>query len=65
MNTEKVRIGAGIYDQTLIEGIEPLCLTQRDLAALRAAKAAKQSKHAPMPEGGLWDECAKNQLNLF
>lgn len=68
MNTEKVRIGLGLYDQTLIEGIAPITLTQRDLAAYAAAKAQKV-QHLPPPAGTLLNQSEPqpvvNQLNLF
>lgn len=65
MKTEQTRISDGVYDQYLIDGVAPLSLTARDIAALRAAKLQKQSQNAPMPKGGLFDELTTKQESLF
>lgn len=70
MQSEPVKIGDGIYNQTLIEGIEPLTLTQRDLAAYKAAKDAKK-QNMPLGAGTLFNQSEPppnltiNQLDLF
>lgn len=63
--TEQMRIGRDTYDQSLIPGVEPVSLTQRDIAALRAAKNAKRGQKHSMPKGGLFEELTTNQMDLF
>jgi hypothetical protein len=51
--------------QGLLDGVAPIAPTARALAAHMTAKAARRSAHAAPPAGGLFDDCARAQLNLF
>ncbi|HEY5409917.1 MAG TPA: hypothetical protein VIJ94_04235 [Caulobacteraceae bacterium] len=61
---ELVRLADGEATQALIPGVEPVSAAARDLAALQARKAARRG-HAALPSGGLFDETARAQQELF
>lgn len=62
--TEKARLANGVADQGLIPGVEPVSETARSIAERLRAKQARRG-HAALPEGGLFDETAKAQQDLF
>jgi hypothetical protein len=64
MASESVTLSDGAADQSLIPGVAPVPLTARQLAQERARREARHG-HAPLPCGGLWDETAQRQSELF
>lgn len=64
MASEPVHLADGAADQSLIPGVAPVPLAARQIASETARRAQRQG-HAPLPCGGLWDETAINQQELF
>lgn len=62
--TERVTLADGQADQTLIPGVAAVPLQARQLDTLRAHREARRL-HAPMPSGGLFDDVARAQQELF
>jgi hypothetical protein len=50
--------------QRLIEGVEPVRQTARDLEKARSAKAVRR-QHQPMEAGGPFDEVTRARQGLF
>jgi hypothetical protein len=48
----------------LADGVAPVPLTTRQLAQEAQRRAARRGD-APLPSGGLWDETARLQQDLF
>ena len=51
-------------DQGVIPGLPAVSRTARDLAAFTHAREARRGCEA-LPAGGLFDECAQRQTDLF
>ena len=64
MKTEPVRLADGDALQALVPGVEPVAQARRDLATLQASRVARRGS-APLPSGGLFDETAIRQQELF
>lgn len=62
--SEPLPLADGVADQTLIPGVAPVPLTTRQLEAERQRRDTRRT-HAPLPCGGLWDETAQRQQELF
>jgi hypothetical protein len=63
-NFESVRLVDGEADQALIPGVAPVSRAGQDLAAHIRKREARRGD-APPPAGGLFDETARNQQELF
>lgn len=61
---ESVTLADGPADQALIPGVAPVPLSARQLAAEQARREQRRGA-APLPCGGLWDETAQQQQELF
>ena len=61
---ETVRVVDELVDQALIPGVEPVRLASRDLDAERKRRDARRG-HAEPPAGGLFDNVARAQTELF
>ncbi len=64
MTEEIVRLADGEARQSLLDGVQPIAAAARDIAALERSRAARRA-HAPLPAGGLFDETARAQQELF
>lgn len=62
--TEQVRLADGTAEQGLIPGVEPVTPTQRAIAEETRRRLARRG-FGQLPEGGLFDEVAKRQGDLF
>jgi hypothetical protein len=63
-SSESVTLADGPASQSLVPGVAPVPLTTRQLAQESARREARRG-HASLPCGGLWDETAINQQELF
>lgn len=61
---EAVHLVDGAADQALVPGVAPVPAGARQLAAHRARREARRGD-APLPSGGLFDETARAQQELF
>jgi len=59
-----VLAGGEVVDQGLIDGVPPVSWNVRALEAHRARRDGRRG-NAPLPEGGLFDEVARKQGELF
>lgn len=64
MAAEPVRLADGPAVQLLVDGVAPVDQARRDLADL-ARRRDLRRQHQPMAAGGLFDETARDQLDLF
>lgn len=64
MASEPVTLADGAADQSLIPGVAPVPLSARQLDDERRRREQRHG-HAPLPCGGLWDETAQRQTELF
>ncbi|WP_303832325.1 hypothetical protein [Asticcacaulis taihuensis] len=64
IQTETLILADGRHDQGLVPGVAAVPAQARDIAALEARKAARRG-NASLPAGGLFDDTARNQLDLF
>lgn len=64
MNAETVTLADGDALQGLLQGVEPVALSARQIAQEKARRDQRRT-HAPLPCGGLWDETAQRQASLF
>jgi hypothetical protein len=62
--SEKEVLGGVVVEQGLIDGVPSVSWNERALAEHRAKTAGRRG-NAPMPAGGLFDEVAKAQGELF
>jgi hypothetical protein len=62
--TESVTLADGAAEQALVPGVPPVDPTTRELAGLEASRHARR-RHGALPAGGLFDEAARAQLDLF
>lgn len=62
--TETVRLLDGEVDQSLVPGVAAVPLHVREIQGWREAREARR-QHAPMPSGGLFDDVARAQQDLF
>lgn len=61
---ERVQLADGAAVQHLVPGVRPVDPTAHELALL-AMKRQQRRGCAPLPAGGLFDEVARNQQDLF
>lgn len=62
--SELMRTEAGeVVDQVLVPGVQPVSLAARNCQVLAARRAARRNGAAPA--GGLFDDLARDQLDLF
>lgn len=64
LETETVRLANGEAAQALVPGVAPVAQVARDLAALELQRHRSRGA-GPLPSGGLFDECARAQQDLF
>lgn len=64
IETEIVHLATGEAAQALVPGVRPITAAERALAALVASRARRRG-NSPLPEGGLFDETARNQQEMF
>lgn len=62
--SEPVTLADGAADQSLIPGVAPVPLSARQIDQERNRREQRHG-HAPLPCGGLWDETAIAQQELF
>lgn len=63
VKSEPVKLANGVVDQLLVDGIAPLAHRAEILREIRRRENARGA--APLPAGGLFDETARNQQELF
>lgn len=61
---ETVTLADGLADQHLVPGVQPVSHAARQIARELGRRAARQGD-SPLPTGGLWDEVARAQQELF
>lgn len=64
MISEPVTLADGVADQLLVDGVAPIDRNAAGLAALQRQRLGRRG-HAPLPSGGLFDETARQQGELF
>ncbi|MBO9502034.1 hypothetical protein [Brevundimonas sp. A19_0] len=64
VETETVQLHDGPEDQHLVPGVSAVPFTAR-LIAMEQARRAKGRGDAPLPSGGLFDDAARAQQELF
>ncbi len=64
MVTEPITLADGTHDQVLVPGVAPVAATARQIAQVQAQRITRRGA-APMPAGGLFDDVARSQVNLF
>ena len=62
--TEQVELADGLADQHLVPGVAPVPLAAREIDALQRQRAERRGD-APLPSGGLFDDVARAQQDLF
>ena len=63
-STETITLADGPAEQALVPGVAPGALVARQVAAERGRREARRD-HQPMRAGGLFDQVARDQLELF
>ena len=61
---ERVTLAGETADQGVMPGVALVPPVTRDLSALAASRASRRH-HDALPPGGLFDECAQLQSDLF
>ena len=64
VNLERMALANGEAVQALVPGVEPITPSARAMDVL-AKRRAMARRFEPMPAGGLFDEVAKAQPDLF
>lgn len=64
MTSEPIRLAGEVVDQLLVAGVPPVPLVRRDLQAALTQRQAGR-RHDELPAGGLFDDVARNQLEMF
>lgn len=62
--SESVTLADGAADQCLVPGVAPVPMSLRMIDEERARRDTRRN-HAPLPSGGLWDDTAHRQTDMF
>ena len=64
MSVEPVTLADGVADQVMIPGVAPVAFSARQIAQEAKRRAGRRGT-APLPSGGLFDDTARLQQDLF